>query len=343
MSKMSSNGFMPSDAVQQRVVSGHPVHTPDWEQRLTEARAKREKALLAQNRVAAEKAAAAKTAEASCAASDQDESTPFWAAFSGAKVLKGALIFSGAAGFGFGIILGIGVLIGAGGAPILNGTFTANTSVAEAARGTVALGVPDEADAVVATALPAAAPAVAAAPAIFDGPLPVLQPTPDPVTDVTLPAITPVLAVSAEGAPVTTAPMLYLPEHGSALARQAAFGAIPAPIQYFIHAPDGVPNGRLQGYVAQLAANGVEVAEIGRETFRVSATHLRYYSPDTAQAAMTVAADLGVEARDFSENSVNSSRIEIWIAGRPKPTEQADAEGGNAFFSRLRDSLRKER
>jgi hypothetical protein len=104
----------------------------------------------------------------------------------------------------------------------------------------------------------------------------------------------------------------------------------------FMHAPDGIPNYSLQQVVAELKQSGVEVANIGRESFRVSSTHVRYYSPATESFAMSVASRLGIEARDFSENAVNPGRIELWVAGRPKPDEGKPGNEGETAFDRAR-------
>lgn len=97
--------------------------------------------------------------------------------------------------------------------------------------------------------------------------------------------------------------------------------ASPDPVnvaQVFIHAPNGVSDSSLENFSSQVESAGAEVAGIGRERFRVSTTHLRYYSPETADAANALAADLGLTARDFSQNAVVPGRIELWVAGPSK-------------------------
>lgn len=84
---------------------------------------------------------------------------------------------------------------------------------------------------------------------------------------------------------------------------------------FFVHAPESVTDQAMNAYIAQLEDLGYPISRIGRESFRVSATHLRYYSPDSAEIAQSVAASLGVKSRDFSQDSNNSSRIEVWLAG----------------------------
>ncbi len=112
--------------------------------------------------------------------------------------------------------------------------------------------------------------------------------------------------------------------------------------KFFMHAPDGLSDAQIRRFVAQLAEKGVEVSKIGREGFRVSTTHLRYYSPDNAEVARTVADDLGIPARDFSENAQNPGRIEVWMAGGPKPVE-AEEETSKGVFYWLGQGRREER
>ncbi|GFE50473.1 hypothetical protein So717_22260 [Roseobacter cerasinus] len=116
----------------------------------------------------------------------------------------------------------------------------------------------------------------------------------------------------------------------------------PAPLgaEFFLHAPDGLTQSKLNAQVAQLEGSGVILAGIGREGFRVSKTHLRYYSPETASLAQAVAEKLGVEARDFTQGNGNTQRIEVWVSGRPKAAPEAPKPTG--FFARLRDSFRND-
>lgn len=110
--------------------------------------------------------------------------------------------------------------------------------------------------------------------------------------------------------------------------------------EFFLHAPDGLTQSKLNAQVAELEGSGVILAGIGREGFRVSQTHLRYYSPETAALAQAVAEKLGVEARDFTQGSGNAKRIEVWVSGRPKAAPEPPKPTG--FFARLRDSFRND-
>ncbi|WP_298844813.1 hypothetical protein [uncultured Roseobacter sp.] len=143
-----------------------------------------------------------------------------------------------------------------------------------------------------------------------------VPPEPLKARDTPLPEITQITYMSVDLTPADAAVM-------RSLAVPAAVPDTFSPLQptvpaYFVHAPDGVSTSRLQGYIAQIEASGVAVAGIGRETFRVSSTHLRYYSPEMQEAAASLADDLGVPARDFTGNAIVPGRIEIWVAGRPR-------------------------
>lgn len=92
----------------------------------------------------------------------------------------------------------------------------------------------------------------------------------------------------------------------------------------FVHAPAGITEGRLRAYLDELESAGLEVARVGREGFRVSATHLRFYSDATAYDAQLIAEGLGIEARDFSEAGYATERIELWMAGQARVVARND-------------------
>lgn len=347
MSKLSSDSFTKSAAVQQRVVAGHPVHASDWERRLSEARAKRERALLAQSTRAEAPADLPQVTETARAKENgTGKVAGLWARVSAARPVTATLVFSGAAGLGFGVVLGLGVLTGLAQSPVLTNTFVPNNDKGQTAQDSMA-SVPATQTEIVAAALPPPETApvsfvLTPGPAIFDDPGIVSVPLPGDAAAITLPALTPAHYGGSAAEPAAVVPMLYLPQ---STAVDVAYGAqVEKPLQFFMHAPDGVTNEKVQEFVSTLATTGVDVAEIGRESFRVSTTHLRYYSSDTEAKAQAVAADLGIEARDFSQENSNSARIEIWMSGRPKSaTGENRNNGGSGFFSRLRDSLRDNR
>ena len=154
---------------------------------------------------------------------------------------------------------------------------------------------------------------------------------------VAMPTISKVVYMHAETDSDTALKMRSLPQVPEPLESDSvATLSIDKSPRVFMHAPDGIPNYSLQQVVAELERSGVEVANIGRESFRVSSTHIRYYSPATQTFAMSVASSLGIEARDFSENGGNPERIELWIAGRPKPVEETSSDDEETAFDRIR-------
>ncbi|WP_300033824.1 hypothetical protein [uncultured Roseobacter sp.] len=273
----------------------------------------------------------------------------------GPAAVKALFIFSGSAGFGLGAVLGIGILIGAGQTvpaqqPLVIAQPLPAAQPAPVSLPEVSLAATDPALIEPEKLLPQSAqqddplspaPVADAAPALTESPdsiqpaqtetpegpaadvIPVLMyglPAPEPVLPVTgpMPQISDIVYTSVDLAPDDAQQLRSLAAPDAATDQVWTPVAPPA---FFIHAPDGLPQGRLRGYVAELEANGIEVAGIGREAFRVSTTHLRYYSAETADAAMALAEELGVPARDFSQNVQVPGRVEIWLAGRPKLVE----------------------
>lgn len=109
----------------------------------------------------------------------------------------------------------------------------------------------------------------------------------------------------------------------------AALTEATPPPSIFIHAPDGIADSVVAGYVAQLEASGTEVARIGREPFRISTTHLRFYSEDNREDAQALAQSLDIEARDFSQSAAPLDRIEIWVAGQPAQVSKTRSDPSN--------------
>ncbi|WP_299859134.1 hypothetical protein [uncultured Roseobacter sp.] len=337
MSKTGTGGFAKSGLEARPIASDHPVLVADWKDRLDEARAKRAKRLLKQGN-------ARSISEPLPTWTDRDDDVPAAAEptpdveralphLSTTHAVKALLVFSGAAGFGLGVTLGFGALIGIGvrTAP-REAPAVAVTQSAKAEQQPVS---PDPVVAVEVPAARAAAPVeTAAVSTLTAAPVGFFAPEPGSSEAITLPEISAVQYLRADTDLVMAATLRSLPEVPGLTGEEAMYGSISPQLQFFMHAPDGIPNDRLQSYVAELEAAGIAVAEIGRERFRVSTTHLRYYSPETASVAQAVASDLGIEARDFSENALNSERIEVWVAGRPKPSGDVE-QPRTGFFARL--------
>jgi hypothetical protein len=253
--------------------------------------------------------------------------------------IKAAFIFIGATGFGLGSVMALGFLAGLGpirGTPDMPAktVLSAPVAVQETPLNSVK-----------ATTAPEEAPRLVG---MIDKNLyedPDIEPfdimLPEPPTavhrQVAMPMISKVVYMHAETDADTALKMRSLPQVPEPLESDSvATLSIDKSPRVFMHAPDGIPNYSLQQVVAELEKSGVEVANIGRESFRVSSSHVRYFSPATQTFAMSVANSLGIEARDFSENAVNPERIELWIAGRPKPVEEIASDDEETAFDRMR-------
>lgn len=336
MSKTGTGGFAKSGLEAHPIASDHPVLVADWKDRLDEARAKRAKRLLKQGNARSISAPLPSQTERDDDVAVLAEPTPdverALPHLSTAHAARALLVFSGAAGFGLGVTLGFGALIGIGvqtAPPEVSAVAVTQSAKVEQ------LISPEPVAAVEAPAVRVVTPAqTAEVSALTTTPVGLFAPEPGQSDVVTLPEISAVQYMRADTDLVTTTTLRSLPEVPGLNGEEAMYGSIAPQLQFFIHAPDGIPNNRLQSYVAELEAAGIAIAEIGRERFRVSTTHLRYYSPETASVAEEVARDLGVEARDFSENALNAERIEVWVAGRPKPSGNVE-EPRTGFFARL--------
>lgn len=284
-----------------------------------------------------------------------DSETP-WLNLSGANAVRAVLVFAGAAGFGMGVVLGVGVLLGVG-LPATSGTDqVAGVEAAplEPQPEVVQreLDAPqNEASYFAETTPEPEFDAVLVSYDMLDMNMPEpplllgedLTPVLEPVATVSLPTFSSVSYMRSDIEREDAVELRTIPVV-DALAEQIALAVAETPqeAQFFMHAPDGLTDAQLRRYISQIEASGVEVAEVGRESFRVSTTHLRYYSPHTADVAMEVAQDMGVEARDFSENVSNNARIEVWVAGRPIEDE-ANKQTSRGFFSWLSEDRRDQR
>lgn len=105
------------------------------------------------------------------------------------------------------------------------------------------------------------------------------------------------------------------------LSEDAEAAPIPVRARVYLLVPTGIPERRLNAYIAELEVSGFEVARVGRESYRVSTTHLRYYINEVASDAAMVAGELGIEARDFTSIGSSSERIEIYVQGNPLNVE----------------------
>lgn len=349
MSKFDRSG--PGGATIKRVSdSAIPaLNTPKWERRLKEARAKRDK-LLSSSQTGEvrpsniEKPKMQGDEVLKPKGKQESHKRSVYAALGESIVANPVpvlLVFFGAAGFGAGVILGLGLLIGVNTALVSE---PEEHVVPAAALPQISQAMPDVPEPVAAEteALPQislAMSSVSAPVATEEETVPDTASTAPDVAVVELTQAPQTLSkiyiepASAISWPIVAAvhnnPVAFeasnasfvrsRPDLPSVAQHDAAFDMkeLSGP-QFFVHAPDGVSTEKLRGYISKIEATGSEVAGIGRESFRVSTTHLRYYSETTEEVAQAVARDLGIEARDFSKNVVIPGRIEIWVAGRPK-------------------------
>lgn len=88
-------------------------------------------------------------------------------------------------------------------------------------------------------------------------------------------------------------------------------------------APTDVPDARIAKTTEHLQLTGFPVADGNWINFKVSTTHIRYYSEQDEMVALAVAETLGITARDFShiENVPPAGRIDVWIQGNRNPNE----------------------
>jgi hypothetical protein len=83
-----------------------------------------------------------------------------------------------------------------------------------------------------------------------------------------------------------------------------------------LHSADADP-APAETVLATLSAAGVAVADHDTVGFKVSASHLRYYRAEDAEAAADLAQVLQIEARDFTSRAdpPPPGFVEIWLAG----------------------------
>ncbi len=351
--------FMLDDPEASRVSTSYGA---DFEKKISEARAKRAEVLSAR------KASAGKVEKKVMFGSTRHNKlrlgTPQQPVapempgvnLSGANAVGAVLVFAGSAGFGLGVVLGFGVLLGVG-LPSVKGEeqiAVVQTPPIEPQPEVLQLELDAQKSDAAFLDESTSETEFDAIPTSYDI-LDVslsepkgltekdLTPVLEPIAAVSLPSFSNVSymrgdiaqddAVELRTIPIVDAPVIQATRKPP---------ETPKPAQFFMHAPDGLSDRQLQRYISNVEGSGAEVVEVGRESFRVSTTHLRYYSPHTAEAAMEVAREMGVEARDFSENVHKNARVEVWVAGRPK-SDESDKQTSRGFFSWLNEERRDTR
>ncbi len=132
-------------------------------------------------------------------------------------------------------------------------------------------------------------------------------------------------------------------------------------VALFTYAPASLSAEDIDKQLFDLEATGFPLARTSRVNFRVSQTHIRYYTAADETVARAIAAEVGGAARDFTRERISSpsGRIEIWMAGsrvgaapasRPRATNpqrravsqaQQQERARAALKGRLVDSLKR--
>ncbi|MGZ2255949.1 hypothetical protein ACVC7O_01495 [Roseobacter sp. A03A-229] len=189
-------------------------------------------------------------------------------------------------------------------------------------------------------------------------------PTPSKLGSLTLaPRIGPrgtalVLPEKAHGLPAVGGPVV---RPKTLAAQLGAAGEDIERIALFTYAPSSVTKDVLDQKLSDLKTTGFPLAETSRVNFKVSKTHIRYYTAADETVARAIAETVGGTARDFTREKITSpsGRIEIWMAGtrvgappRAKPRvstaqrrqavqTQQQARARTQLKSRLVDSLKR--
>ncbi|MBW4708915.1 hypothetical protein KX928_14090 [Roseobacter sp. YSTF-M11] len=137
-----------------------------------------------------------------------------------------------------------------------------------------------------------------------------IEPSPDALPPVSLLA----RPATANPLPAISGPVLRVPD----LASKLGFSGDKAKsIALVTYAPSSVTNTELAERLKVLETTGFPLASTNRVNFKVSKTHVRYYTRADETVARAVAAEVGGKARDFTRERISSpsGRIEIWLAG----------------------------
>jgi len=311
-----------------------------FESRLIEARARREKVLAeraAKTRKTGQKPAPTSPLNTQKPGTQQAgqglAQTRLWKPIAASRAMmkstdlknlaaKAVLVFSAAVGFGVGITFAVGSLSES---PAPSATSSAKVNVTQQAS------VPEQPTGVVSEALPEAALTEAGPQAVH---LQAKLVAPDVGSEEAAPLLeySEGVFTRAEIKPLDIDTFRDLPDKLTIEADQIATLAQDRQLfRVFVHAPDGIPGNELDEYIVELEASGAQVAQIGREPFRVSKTHLRFYGEDAAENARSLARSMDIEARDFSQSASSLDRIEVWVAGPPLQVTKNEPAPSNLF------------
>lgn len=110
-----------------------------------------------------------------------------------------------------------------------------------------------------------------------------------------------------------------------------------------VYAPDAMPSDTLEADLARLQGTGLPIENLQRVTFAVSAPHIRFYNAEDTAIATALAADLQIEARDFTgQQSGPVGLVEVWLQGTSKgrsADQDANGRNGDYLLDRLRNRL----
>ena len=123
----------------------------------------------------------------------------------------------------------------------------------------------------------------------------------------------------------------------TAAATDAAVSAPEAPVPaagprfagpVVLNAPESVGKAELAALLERLGAGGFVLAEPNRVDLRIKSSNVRFFHPEDAAAAESVAAQLGARVRDFTSFSPAppAGTIEVWLAGQGNAAATAPAK-----------------
>lgn len=108
--------------------------------------------------------------------------------------------------------------------------------------------------------------------------------------------------------PLAKAPSNFVDALGLTPTQAAAFGL-------YLFSPDSLSETVIGDFETQLDATGLALRKTQQVGFKISKTHIRYYTDGDARLSQELANELGIIARDFTAQGGPDGRIEIWMKG----------------------------
>jgi len=90
-------------------------------------------------------------------------------------------------------------------------------------------------------------------------------------------------------------------------------------VNLVMHAPSGIEQDALDAQTQRVNGTGFVLARTVRPQFKISKSHLRFYSEGDRELASAIATEMGFALRDFSSTNAQPGLIEIWLEGGPTP------------------------